>query len=194
MQLGVRSPVRKPTIQSFNGTSDTYSFSLDLSSYSAIWISYLARCTGGGSEGRSFAIGAGTQDFGTLNRTPGAVAIKGSTGGARRLWTFTRPSLSTWHHWLWKLDLATSAATLTVDGSSVTLSQAEAGSPSGNFGNRTWYWMSDGAGGSFSGGELANIGIWDGAETIGSTEITNLGNGFPPTVAHPGGILKQVVF
>jgi concanavalin A-like lectin/glucanase superfamily protein len=160
------------TAVSFDGTNDTASAALNLSSYSAITVEFWLKWnsfTFNDDMAMEFTPNS-TNTNGGFFIQPNAieqltrfgVGIGRST--SRNSSFFARPSANVWHHYAFVLDSKAAAAQQVipyVDGAPVSYTKPNSGTGAGNFASSTLYFMSRGGSSLFGAGSLDEVAIYN---------------------------------
>lgn len=182
--------------RSFNGTSDTITTSLDLTSARIVsWVfrlwwnafanddKLLMQFAGNGAGG--FQINpdsAGTSAFATM-----------MDGGSGKYQTFPRPSAAAWHHYVIIHDRATPDNIVYVDGIKQTMTSVSANAPQARGASGTLALFSNGAGGNFGAGRFADFAAYENY-IIGPGEAMDLARGISPLRVRPDAIKIYIPF
>ena len=159
---------RIPNGVSFDGSNDYASAAIDLSGTAEITVSFWMWRDSFSNDDRMALELSSTPDslrsFSIdpnhyLGRFAGVMAQGTSVWRASGI---TRPSTSTWHHYVVRFSRSAQTVKFFVDGTAVTETAVFSGTVSGNFVSSTLYFMSRGGASLFCAGRLAEVAVFSG--------------------------------
>jgi YD repeat-containing protein len=173
---------------SFDGTDDTATAAVNLSSTSKLtvefWLNWSAYAN---DDDLAFEF---TPDFNThaggflidpnAGEEGGKFAVGIGLGSSRNNVYFNRPSAGAWHHYAFVIDSGAPAAQQIlpyVDGQAVPFVKRESGTGAGSFASSTLYFMSRGASALFGKGSLDEVSLYD--QTLSAATIAQQFNPNP---------------
>jgi PKD domain. len=176
--LGAAGPLTldSNTAASFDGTNDSASAPLNLSSTQRLTIEFWLKWTAFANDDRlalEFTPNFNNTNGGFLvnpdsSTSGGRFEVALGRSGSRNNVYFTRPSAGAWHHYAFVLNTTASASQQVlayVDGKAVSTSKGSSGTGAGSFANSTLYFMSRNSASLFGRGTLDELAVYNQALT-----------------------------